>query len=61
MKFEIRKSPHATQSYYYVLIGSNGEIMMKSEMITTKQNCQNSIASIKINIGHITPVIDTTV
>lgn len=61
MKFEIRKSPSATQSYYYVLIGGNGEIMMVSEMITTKQNCQNSIASILTAIHISTPVIDTTI
>ena len=60
IKFEIRKSASATQTYYYVLIGGNGEIMMVSEMITTKQNCQNSIDSIKKTVGYLTPVIDTT-
>ena len=61
MKFEIRKSASSTQTFYYVLIGGNGEIMLTSEMMVSKQSCLKSIDSIKMTIGTTTPVFDATV
>ena len=64
MKFEIRKSKMPDengQEWWYVLKGSNGEVMMTSEMLSSKQNCYNSISSIKQQVGPVTRVIDTTV
>jgi len=63
MKFEIRssKSPKGRKErFYYVLIGSNGEVMLTSEMMKQKQSCQKSIKSIKRSVGLFTKVVDTT-
>jgi uncharacterized protein YegP (UPF0339 family) len=47
-KFEIFKSK-ANQNYYFRLKASNGEIIIGSEGYTTKDNCRNGIASVKVN------------
>ena len=60
MKFEIRKSDDG--QFYYVLIGANGETMLTSETMTTKQNCKNAIDSIykTFNIKNEAKIIDKT-
>jgi uncharacterized protein YegP (UPF0339 family) len=48
-KFEISKSK-ANQNYYFRLrVSNNGEIILASEGYTTKDNCRNGIASVKVN------------
>lgn len=44
MKFQIRKAKDG--SFYYALVGKNGEDMMISEMMTQKHSCIDSINSI---------------
>ena len=58
MKFEIRDSK--TDDFYYVLVGANGEDMMVSEMMSSKQACYKSINSIKDSMGDDTLIIDKT-
>jgi uncharacterized protein YegP (UPF0339 family) len=38
-----------SNSYYYRLKASNGEIILSSESYTTKQSCQNGIQSVQTN------------
>jgi hypothetical protein len=46
-KFEIRESSSDEQPYYFVLRSSNnGEIILKSEMYTTRNDCENGIDSV---------------
>lgn len=47
-KFQIFKSTLNNQ-YYFRLKAGNGEIILASEGYTTKQNCQNGIASVKVH------------
>ena len=47
-KFQIFKS-QANLQYYYRLRAGNGEIILSGEGYTTKQNCLNGIASVKLN------------
>lgn len=47
-KFQIFKSA-ANSQYYYRLKAVNGETILGSEGYTTKQNCANAIASVKVN------------
>jgi uncharacterized protein YegP (UPF0339 family) len=47
-KFEIFKSPRDFQ-YYFRLKARNGQIILASEGYTSKQGCQNGIASVKVN------------
>lgn len=47
-KFQIFKSSVNSQ-YYYHLKARNGEKILSGEGYTTKQNCLNGIASVKIN------------
>lgn len=59
MKFEIRDSK--TDDYYYVMVGANGEDMMVSEIMSSKQACYKSISSIKDSITREdTLIIDKT-
>ena len=58
MKFEIRRAKN--KQYYYVLVARNGEDMMQSEMMSSKQGCKKSIKSIKRSVGLFTKVVDTT-
>lgn len=63
MHFEIKKSILAVrkgQSWWYILIGGNGECMMASEMMSSKQACKDSIQSIRETLWTHTKVIDTT-
>ena len=46
-KFTIKKS--IGNDYFFNLISTNDEIILKSEMYTTKQNCINGIDSVKKN------------
>jgi uncharacterized protein YegP (UPF0339 family) len=41
MRFQIRKSSNG--QYYYVLIASNGKILVTSETMKKKPSCINSI------------------
>jgi uncharacterized protein YegP (UPF0339 family) len=50
-KFEVFKSSRNSE-YYYRLKAVNGEIIMASEGYSTKQNCLNGIASVRINAPH---------
>lgn len=59
MKFEILKSKNG-KSWYYNLKGDNGEIMVTSEMLNSKQTCKHSIRSIMMNCGPDTTVADLT-
>ncbi|MDO5655758.1 MAG: YegP family protein [Flavobacteriaceae bacterium] len=47
-KFQLFKS-QANFPYYFRLKAKNGEIILGSEGYTTKQNCQNGIASVKVH------------
>ena len=47
-KFELFRS-QANYNYYFHLRSENGEIVLNSEGYTSKQNCHNGIASVKIN------------
>lgn len=47
-KFQVLKSS-ANYQYYYRLKAKNGESVLNGEGYTTKQNCLNAIASVKIN------------
>ncbi len=46
-KFIIKKS--SNDQYYFTLWSVNEEIVLTSEMYTTKLNCKNGIASVKVN------------
>jgi uncharacterized protein YegP (UPF0339 family) len=47
-KFQIRRSTN--NQFYFVLIAKNGEIILTaSETYTTKQACNEGIASVKVN------------
>ena len=46
-KFVIKKS--SDDQFYFNLWSANEEIVLKSEMYTTKQNCKNGIESVKTN------------
>lgn len=46
-KFTINNSTDG--QYYFNLHASNTKIIATSEMYTTKQNCENGIASVKEN------------
>jgi hypothetical protein len=46
--FEIRRSTSEDQPYYFVLRSKgNGEVILTSEMYTSKQGCAHGIASVK--------------
>ncbi len=47
-KFQLFKSTQNSQ-YYYRLKARNGETILSSEGYTTKQACENGIASVKAN------------
>jgi uncharacterized protein len=47
-KFQMFKSS-ANSQYYYRLRSINGETILNGEGYTTKQSCQNGIASVKEN------------
>ena len=49
--YEIFKSEN-NEEFYFRLKASNGEIILKSEGYTTKQNCLNGIESVKENGYH---------
>lgn len=44
-KYIIQKSSNG--QFYFVLTAKNGEVILTSEMYTTKQNCLNGIESVK--------------
>lgn len=44
-KYIIEKSSNG--QFYFVLTAKNGEVILTSEMYTTKQNCLNGIDSVK--------------
>ncbi|MCR9171090.1 MAG: YegP family protein [bacterium] len=44
-KYIIQKSRNG--QFYFVLTARNGQVILTSEMYTTKQNCLNGIASVK--------------
>jgi len=46
-KFQIFRGTN--YQYYFRLKAGNGEIVLSSEGYTTKQSCQNGIASVKVN------------
>jgi len=46
-KFIIRKS--SNDQFYFTLWSAQEEIVLTSEMYTTKQNCKNGIDSVKAN------------
>ncbi|WP_291130984.1 YegP family protein [Flavobacterium sp. UBA7682] len=46
-KFIIKKSTN--DQFYFNLWSSDEEIILKSEMYTSKQNCKNGIESVKTN------------
>ena len=46
-KFVIKKS--SDNQYYFVLKAGNGEVILTSEMYTTKSSCENGISSVKTN------------
>lgn len=46
-KFVIKKS--SDDQFYFNLWSANQEIVLNSEMYTTKQNCKNGIDSVKSN------------
>lgn len=48
-KFQIKKSSNS--QYFWVLIASNYEPILKSEMYESKQGCQNGIASSKLSVA----------
>jgi len=48
-KFEVFKSDKNNE-FYFRLKAGNGEIILRSEGYTAKQNCLNGIASVKSNV-----------
>ncbi|WP_025743178.1 YegP family protein [Aquimarina pacifica] len=46
-KFKIEDSRNL--QYYFNLYAANGQVILTSEMYTTKQACKNGINSVKIN------------
>lgn len=58
MLFEIRKAKD--ESYYYVLLGGNGQVMLTSEMMTQKHSCMESIESIKKSLSESVIIKDVT-
>ena len=48
-KYQINNSSDG--QFYFVLKAGNGEVILTSEMYTTKQNCQGGIESVKNNGG----------
>ena len=56
-EFEIRRSED--QQYYFVLQADNNEIVVTSEMYTSKASAQNGIAVVK-RLAPSAPVNDTT-
>lgn len=48
-RFEIKRSASATQPFYFVLRAVNVEVILKSELYTSKQGCTAGIASVKTN------------
>lgn len=46
MKFEIRKAK-GKQSYYFVLLAKNGEVVVTSETYKSKQSCKDGIKAVK--------------
>lgn len=47
MKFEILDSNSSAQPYYWRIVASNGQVLATSETYTSKQGCQNAIATVK--------------
>lgn len=47
-KFQVFKS-QANSQYYYRLKARNGVIILNGEGYTSKQNCLNAIAAVKVN------------
>lgn len=62
MTFEIKNTREGSwaKGFYYVLKGKNGEIMLTSEMMKSKQSCKKSIRSIKRSVGLFSKVVDST-
>ena len=50
-KYQIQNS--SDDKFYFVLKAGNGEVVIASEMYTTKQNCENGIESVKKNGGDV--------
>lgn len=50
-KFQVFRSEKNSE-YHYRLKAANGEIILSGEGYTTKQNCLNGIASVKVNVAH---------
>lgn len=41
--------PSVNGQFYFVLTSENGQVILTSETYTTKQNCENGIASVRQN------------
>ncbi|MBO6793329.1 MAG: YegP family protein [Balneolaceae bacterium] len=53
-RLEIRNSESEDQPFYFVLRSqNNGEVILTSEMYTTKSDCENGIESVKNNASDI--------
>ncbi len=48
-KFQIKRSTSTTSPFYFVLRAVNTEVILTSEMYTTKQGCTPGITSVKAN------------
>lgn len=58
-RYEIRKSQNNLY-YYFVLIAPNNEIIVTSEMYTTKTACENGIEAVQ-TYGSTKNIVDTTI
>ena len=57
MRFVVRRNKGG--DFYWQLVGGNGEVMAHSEMMSRKESCMDSIASIQRNASDA-EVVDRT-
>jgi len=58
---EIKKSRSKTNPFKVLLVADNGEILMTSELLTTRRNCiKNLIAVMKVVLGERVIIKDYT-
>lgn len=50
-KFVIKKSSNG--QHYFNLKADNGQVILSSEMYTSKAGCENGVTSVKTNAGNI--------
>lgn len=60
MRFEVRRSNSATQSYYWRIVAANERVLATSETYHNKADVQAAIRSVKTYAGSAQVVDQTT-